>query len=76
LESTAAQFALSHACFLITYPLARWIGAASLPAAAATLTAIAVGGSFAALLIRRRAIRQSQNWEQPAVPEAATGRGQ
>ena len=46
-----AQFALSHACFLITYPLAGWVGAVSLPAAAAVLTAIAIGGSFAAFTI-------------------------
>lgn len=44
----AAQFALSHACWLLTYPLAGWLGAAlSLPAtflvfAAITLTAVAV----------------------------------
>lgn len=30
-----AQFALSHACFLLTYPLAGWVGAASLLAATA-----------------------------------------
>src|SRR5215207_2309314 len=60
-----AQFALSHACFLITYPLAGWIGAASLPAASAALTVVAIGGAVAALLITRRARRRSQYWEQP-----------
>jgi MFS family permease len=43
----AAQFALSHACWLITYPLAGWLGASlSLPtifAIFAAITAIAVG---------------------------------
>jgi MFS family permease len=37
----AAQFALSHACWLVTYPAAGWIGAAyGLNAAAASLAAI------------------------------------
>ncbi|OCP05757.1 MULTISPECIES: MFS transporter [unclassified Ensifer] len=38
----AAQFALSHACWLITYPLAGWLGAAmGLPATFAALSVIA-----------------------------------
>jgi MFS family permease len=47
----AAQFALSHACWLITYPLAGWLGAAlSLPAtfgifAGLTLFAVALAAS-------------------------------
>ncbi len=37
-----AQFSLSHACFLLTYPLAGWVGAHTGHAiAAATLTAVA-----------------------------------
>lgn len=37
----AAQFALSHACWLVTYPLAGWIGAgAGLSAAALSLAVI------------------------------------
>ncbi|WP_434619021.1 MFS transporter [Tabrizicola sp. M-4] len=37
----AAQFALSHACWLVTYPLAGWIGAeAGLSASALTLAVI------------------------------------
>lgn len=37
----AAQFALSHACWLVTYPLAGWIGAAAgLTAAALVLAGI------------------------------------
>jgi MFS family permease len=43
----AAQFALSHACWLITYPLAGWLGASlSLPAIFglfAVITLLAVG---------------------------------
>lgn len=39
----AAQFALSHACWLITYPLAGWLGAAAgLPVTFAALGGIAV----------------------------------
>lgn len=38
----AAQFALSHACWLIAYPLAGWAGAAlGLPLTAVILTAVA-----------------------------------
>ena len=45
----AAQFALSHACWLITYPLAGWAGARfGLPAAALLLAIIAAGGILAA----------------------------
>ena len=40
----AAQFALSHACWLITYPLAGWLGAtAGLAATFTTLGLIAIG---------------------------------
>ena len=46
----AAQFALSHACWLITYPLAGWLGATaglSLTfAVLAVIAAIAVGGAL------------------------------
>ncbi|NRQ17130.1 MFS transporter [Ensifer sesbaniae] len=45
----AAQFALSHACWLITYPLAGWLGAtAGLPATFATLGVIAAAAIVAA----------------------------
>lgn len=41
----AAQFALSHACWLVTYPLAGWIGAgAGLSAAALSLAVIGAVG--------------------------------
>jgi hypothetical protein len=46
----AAQFALSHACWLVTYPLAGWGGdAVGLPAAMALLGAIAFLGAGAAV---------------------------
>lgn len=46
----AAQFALSHACWLVTYPLAGWIGAgAGLTAAALVLAAVGAVGLVAVL---------------------------
>jgi len=48
----AAQFALSHACWLITYPLAGWAGARfGLSVAALLLAIIAAGGVLAALCL-------------------------
>jgi len=58
----AAQFALSHACWLVTYPLAGWIGASfGLPVAAAVLAALALSGVVAAFWL----------WPQPD-PEVLT----
>ncbi len=46
-----AQFSLSHACYILTYPLAGWVGAvAGLGWAAAALTIIAMIGSAGAFL--------------------------
>ena len=46
----AAQFALSHACWLVTYPLAGWIGAgAGMSVAALTLAVIGAVGLAAVL---------------------------
>lgn len=48
----AAQFALSHACWLITYPLAGWLGATiGLGPTAIVLSVIAVTGLAAALYL-------------------------
>lgn len=48
----AAQFALSHACWLITYPLAGWLGAvAGLPFTMAVLGVIALASATAAIRI-------------------------
>ncbi len=45
----AAQFAPSHAAWLLTYPLAGWAGVAvGLPAAMAVLGAVAAAGALAA----------------------------
>lgn len=46
-----AQFSLSHACYILTYPLAGWVGAqAGLGWAALILAIIAIIGSAAAFL--------------------------
>ncbi|MET4901620.1 MFS transporter [Paenarthrobacter sp. CC6] len=46
-----AQFSLSHACYILSYPLAGWIGAASgLGWAALGLTILAILGSVGAFL--------------------------
>jgi MFS family permease len=48
----AAQFALSHACWLVTYPLAGWVGAgAGLSVAAFVLAGIGALGLVAVLRI-------------------------
>ena len=53
-----AQFALSHACFLVTYPIAGWIGASSLTLAAVMLLAIAViAATFATVFAITRRLR-------------------
>ncbi|WP_104141355.1 MFS transporter [Arthrobacter sp. ZGTC131] len=46
-----AQFSLSHACYILTYPLAGWVGAAAgLGWAAAALTVIGMIGAAGAFL--------------------------
>lgn len=48
----AAQFALSHACWLFAYPLAGWLGAtAGLGAAFGAMAAVALAGTFAAAFL-------------------------
>ncbi|MBG6164146.1 MAG: MFS transporter [Roseibium album] len=45
----AAQFALSHGCWLVTYPLAGWLGSgAGLPTTILTLAVLAIIGAVAA----------------------------
>lgn len=47
-----AQFSLSHACWLLTYPLAGWVGEAyGLPVAMALLGVVALAGVIAAILV-------------------------
>jgi MFS family permease len=48
----AAQFTLSHACWLVTYPLAGWAGAnLGLPVAMFILGAVALAGAAVALRV-------------------------
>ena len=50
----AAQFSLSHGCWLLTYPLAGWLGAAAgLQTAVVALGAIALGAGLAAVRMWR-----------------------
>ncbi|MFJ6310593.1 MFS transporter [Pseudarthrobacter oxydans] len=70
-----AQFSLSHACYILTYPLAGWIGAAAgLGWAALALTIIAMIGSAGAFLswprhtaaASQEPATEEQTVEQPA----------
>lgn len=47
-----AQFALSHACFLVTYPIAGWLGAADLVLATVVLCGLALAGAVTARMLR------------------------
>ncbi|MFF2198505.1 MFS transporter [Streptomyces sp. NPDC058157] len=48
----AAQFSLSHGCWLLTYPLAGWLAAgAGLPVTAAVLGAVALAAALAAAAV-------------------------
>ncbi|MFD5086867.1 MFS transporter [Kitasatospora sp. NPDC058406] len=62
----AAQFSLSHGCWLLAYPLAGWLGAtAGLPAAVLALAALALAAAFLAV----RAWRPARD----SRPATATG---
>jgi MFS family permease len=74
-----AQFSLSHACYILTYPLAGWVGAAAgLGWAALALTIIAMIGSAGAFLSWPRhtaragqaPAEKEQSVEQPAPHRA------
>lgn len=56
----AAQFSLSHACFLATYPLAGVLGATiGLPAIGLVLATIGATGAVLAILTWRRPVREA-----------------
>ncbi|MEU4341008.1 MFS transporter [Nocardia sp. NPDC023852] len=58
----AAQFSLSHACFMLTYPIAGWVGASiSQLAAALTLAVVATLAAIAAARVWPTSV--------PAAPE-------
>lgn len=65
----AAQFALSHVCWLITYPIAGWAGSVfSLPIAMALLGVIALMGAIAALLVWPQASSRELVHTHPDLP--------
>jgi H+ antiporter protein len=48
----AAQFALSHACWLVTYPVAGWVGATyGFPVSFVVLTGIAIAATFLSAIL-------------------------
>ena len=47
----AAQFSLSHACWLVTYPLAGWLGTVGLGTAAIVLAVVAAAGTVTATFL-------------------------
>lgn len=49
-----AQFSLSHACFLICYPLAGWLGATHLTTTGTILLGVAFVSGVAATMVARR----------------------
>jgi len=56
-----AQFSLSHACFILTYPTAGWVGARfGLGAAALALTAVAALGAVVAAASWPRTVAPAQ----------------
>lgn len=67
----AAQFSLSHLAWLITYPIAGWIGTASgLGPAWITLGALALIGAIAAPLLWRREPTPATGMATPAEQHA------
>lgn len=65
----AAQFALSHACWLLTYPVAGWLGAkAGLPASSLTLGAIATVAVIVAVRVWPRNDPDSLTHAHPDLP--------
>jgi MFS family permease len=63
-----AQFSLSHACYILSYPLAGWLGAsAGLGWAAAALTILAILGSAGAFVSWPR--HGTNSGEDPASKE-------
>lgn len=64
-----AQFALSHLCWLVTYPLAGWAGAAlSLGAALVVLGAVALVASLGGALLWRNPGQVALDHTHPDLP--------
>lgn len=76
----AAQFALSHGCWLVTYPLAGWLGAKSgLDTSFYVLTGVAAGAALAAARLWPRAdpaeIAHAHEGSDPGDPHVGQGPG-
>ncbi|MEU2658504.1 MFS transporter [Streptomyces sp. NPDC007325] len=76
----AARFSLSHACWLLTYPLAGWLAArAGTAVSAAALTAVALAAALAAVRLWPRGDPDALEHAHPELPAghphtaAATG---
>jgi MFS family permease len=67
----AAQFALSHACWLVTYPLAGWLGALAGLSSVALVLAV-LGGLALALTLRLWPARDPETLEHDH-PDLAPG---
>ncbi len=67
----AAQFALSHACWLLTYPLAGWLGSvAGLPATFGLLALLALAATLAARRVWPRQDPAMLAHDHPDLPDA------
>jgi hypothetical protein len=76
----AAQFALSHAAWLVTYPLAGWLGATvGMPATLAALGAITLAATAAAVLLwpsdDPEAVEHAHPELDPSHPHLTTAHG-
>lgn len=61
----AAQFSLSHACWLVTYPLAGWLGDRHLSGAALALAVVAAGATIVAARLWPRAAAPADVTDEP-----------
>ncbi|ACK85502.1 MFS transporter [Methylorubrum extorquens] len=76
----AAQFALSHGAWLVTYPLAGWLGATvGMPATAAALGLVTLAATAAALLLwpseAPETVEHAHPELDPSHPHLATAYG-
>ncbi|MHA7283797.1 MFS transporter [Arthrobacter sp. TMS2-4] len=71
-----AQFSLSHACFLLAYPIAGWVGAAiGQSAAALVLGGLALAGTIAASLVWPSTTGTSSRAGRTSIPAVRSSSG-